>query len=94
MAFNDMDAMDRYIESKSDTFDKVGTYLISKACDSSTYPCEHTLINLRIGSTMKRNGLIIYEILKHWRMSHPHFEKYRTMHQHKEELMVLSNSLV
>lgn len=94
MSSEDWDAIDRYIQSKSAEFDQVGTYLISKACDSSKYPCEHIITNLRIGTTTKRNGVAIYEILKNWRLSHPHFEQYSLHSKHNAELIVLSNSLV
>lgn len=94
MSAEDCDAIDRYIQSKSATFDQVGTYLISKECDSSKYPCEHIITNLRIGTTTKRNGVAIYQILKNWRLSHPHFDQYSLQHKNNMDLIVLSNSLV
>lgn len=94
MSTEEWDAMEKYIRSKERDFDQVGTYLISKACDSSKYPCEHTITNLRIGTTTTRNGVAIYEILKNWRLSHPHFEQYSLQNKNNAELIALSNSLV
>lgn len=92
-ALNEIDAIEAYVHTQSAEFDRVGTYLISKSCDSSVYPCEHMITNLRIGSTTRRNGLAIHQILKHWRLSHPHFNQYDLSSKHNADLIAMSNSL-